>query len=358
VGRNWAYFLMSLTIVVVLALAANTSFGGLPVLASLLAQNNYLPHLYALRDDRQVFASGIWTLAILSGALLVAVGGDTLALIPLYAIGMFTGFTLSQSGLVVHWRRTRPPCWRYRASLNGLGAAITGLATAVFLLTKFTEGAWVVVLAVPAFIAVFVGIHHYYDGTRRALGIGEIPGKPQGGPAAVVVPVTGVSRLTEYGISQALSISRHVLAVTVVHVGARQEPAGQRAATAVGALGSGRAAAGAADRIRLDRRTDRDLRRQAPQAARRADHRADSGGPARPAALPLPAQPPRHCPHAGAAGPSGRHSRPRPDAGAHRTGAGCEHGFRAPEKISRPNQLTRGFAGPARPETMTMPCSR
>jgi hypothetical protein len=224
VGRNWAYFLMSLTIVVVLALAANTSFGGLPVLASLLAQNNYLPHLYALRDDRQVFASGIWTLAILSGALLVAVGGDTLALIPLYATGVFTGFTLSQSGLVVHWRRIRPPCWRYRASLNGLGAAVTGLATVVFLLTKFTEGAWVVVLAVPALIVVFVGIHRYYDETRRALGLGEIPGKPQGGPAVVVVPVTEVSRLTEYGISQALSISRHVLAVTVVHVGARQEP--------------------------------------------------------------------------------------------------------------------------------------
>ena len=122
------------------------------VLASLLAKNNYLPHLYALRDDRQVFASGIWTLAILSGALLVAVGGRTLTLIPLYAIGVFTGFTLSQGGLVVHWRRTRPPRWRYRASLNGLGAAVTAVATVVFLATKFTEGAWVVVLALPAFI--------------------------------------------------------------------------------------------------------------------------------------------------------------------------------------------------------------
>ena len=135
---------MSLTIMVVLALAANTSFGGLPVLASLLARNNYLPHLYALRDDRQVFASGIWTLAILSGALLVAVGGNTLTLIPLYAIGVFTGFTLSQGGLVVHWRRTRPPRWRYRASLNGLGAAVTAVATVVFLATKFTRapGLW------------------------------------------------------------------------------------------------------------------------------------------------------------------------------------------------------------------------
>ena len=140
VGRDWAYYAMSLTIMVVLALAANTSFGGLPVLASLLARNNYLPHLYALRDDRQVFASGIWTLAILSGTLLVAVGGNTLTLIPLYAIGVFTGFTLSQGGLVVHWRRTRPPRWRFRASLNGLGAAVTAVATVVFLATKFTEG--------------------------------------------------------------------------------------------------------------------------------------------------------------------------------------------------------------------------
>jgi hypothetical protein len=99
-----------------------------------------------------VFASGIWTLAILSGTLLVAVGGNTLTLIPLYAIGVFTGFTLSQGGLVVHWRRTRPPRWRYRASLNGLGAAVTAVAIVVFLATKFTEGAWVVVLALPAFI--------------------------------------------------------------------------------------------------------------------------------------------------------------------------------------------------------------
>ena len=193
------------------------------MLASLLARNNYLPHLYALRDDRQVFASGIWTLAILSGTLLVAVGGNTLTLIPLYAIGVFTGFTLSQGGLVVHWRRTRPPRWRYRASLNGLGAAVTAVATVVFLATKFTAGAWVVVLALPAFIMLFTRIHRYYDQAGRDLGIGGIPGKPQARPTAVVVPVTGVSRLAQYGISVALSISEHVEAVTVVRSGAAGE---------------------------------------------------------------------------------------------------------------------------------------
>ncbi|HEX6452422.1 MAG TPA: hypothetical protein VF060_23550 [Trebonia sp.] len=142
------------------------------------------------------------------------------------------------------------------------------MATVVFLLTKFAEGAWVVVLAVPAFITVFVRIHHYYNAAGRALGLGEIPGEPEGRPIAVVVPVTGVSRLTQYGISQALSISRHVLAVTVVHIGAQQEPGGPASCDGSGELGPGRAAAGAADRIRLDRRADRGLRRHAPATAR------------------------------------------------------------------------------------------
>jgi amino acid transporter len=216
VGRNWAYYVMSLTITLVLALAANTSFGGLPVLASLLARDHYLPHLFSLRDDRQVFAPGIWTLSVLSGLLIIAVRGNVLTLIPLFAIGVFTGFTLSQSGLVVHWRRARPPRWEFRAALNGLGAIATGVATVVFILTKFTEGAWVVVIAVPGFIFLFTRIHRYYREVGRELGIGEIPGKPQVKPTVVIVPVTGVSRLTGYAISHALSISPHVIAVTVV----------------------------------------------------------------------------------------------------------------------------------------------
>ena len=216
VGRHLAFYVMSLTITLVLALAANTSFGGLPVLASLLARDNYLPHLFSLRDDRQVFAPGIWTLAILSAALLVAVGGNVLTLIPLFAIGVFTGFTLSQSGLVVHWSRNRPPHWRRRATINGVGATATAVATAVFILTKFTEGAWVVVIAVPAFIFLFTSIHRYYRRVGRALGLGRIPGRPQVRPTMVVVPVAAVSRLAQYAVGEALSISEHVIAVTVV----------------------------------------------------------------------------------------------------------------------------------------------
>jgi amino acid transporter len=225
VGRGWAYYVMSLTITVVLALAANTSFGGLPVLASLLARDNYLPHLYMIRDDRQVFASGVWTLAVLSGAMLVAVQGNTLRLIPLFAIGVFTGFTLSQTGLVVHWRQTRPPGWPRRAAINGTGAVVTAVATVIFLATKFVEGAWVVVLAIPAFILLFSRIHRYYQQAGLALGLGSIPPKPKGGPTMVVVPVVGVSWLARFGISEALSLSDKVIAVSVVTDADSQDPA-------------------------------------------------------------------------------------------------------------------------------------
>jgi amino acid transporter len=178
VGRHWAYYVVSLTITIVLALAANTSFGGLPILASLLARDDYLPHLFALRGDRQVFVNGIWVLAGLSAGLLVAVGGNTNELIPLFAIGVFTGFTLSQAGLVVHWWRTRPPRWAYRASINGLGAVVTALATVIFLVTKFVEGAWVVVVAVPTFVFLFTRIHAYYRRAGIALGVGIVPAPP------------------------------------------------------------------------------------------------------------------------------------------------------------------------------------
>ncbi len=216
IGRHWAYYVMSLTITLVLALAANTSFGSLPVLASLLARDDYLPRRFALRDDRQVFAAGIWVLATMSAALLVAVAGNTLKLIPLFAIGVFTGFTLAQAGMVVHWQRSRPPGWRHRAAINGIGAVATAIATVVFLATKFTQGAWVVVLAVPALIVLFTRIRRYYELAGHVLGFGTIPGPPQGKPVTVVVPVAGVSRLTQHAISEALSISQRVIAVTVV----------------------------------------------------------------------------------------------------------------------------------------------
>jgi hypothetical protein len=216
VGRHWAYYIVSLTITAVLALAANTSFGGLPILASLLARDDYLPHIFGLRGDRQVFNSGIWVLTGLSAALLVAVGGNTNEMIPLYAIGVFTGFTLSQSGLVVHWWHTRPPRWHYRAIINGVGATVTGVATVIFLISKFAEGAWIVVIAVPSFVLLFVRIHVYYVKVGALLGIGSIPPPPEGKSTLVIVPVVNVSKLTQFAVSEALSLSPNVIAVSVI----------------------------------------------------------------------------------------------------------------------------------------------
>ncbi len=216
VGRGWAYYVVSITITIVLALAANTSFGGLPVLASLVARDNYLPHLFTMRGDRQVFANGIGVLAVLSGALLLAVDGNTNTLIPLFAIGVFIGFTLAQTGLVVHWHRTRPPGWRRRAAINGLGAVITAVATVVFLISKFTEGAWVVVIAIPGFVLLFLRIHAYYERTRKELRLDETPMKPEAKRTIVIVPVNRVSRLTEHALCEAVSLGQEVIAVTVV----------------------------------------------------------------------------------------------------------------------------------------------
>ncbi|HTT87444.1 MAG TPA: APC family permease, partial [Acidimicrobiales bacterium] len=219
VGRHWAYYVVSIAITVVLALAANTSFGGLPVLTSLLARDNYLPHFFAVRDGRLVFGNGVWTLAVFSGLLLVAVNGNTQTLIPMFAIGVFIGFTLAQGGLVVHWRRTRERAWPRRAAINGLGAAVTAVATVVFLITKFLGGAWVLVVAIPLLLLLFTRIETYYDRVARALGLGRVPSPPEKKHTIVVVPVTSVSRLTQHALSEAKSLGDDVLAVTVVFDG-------------------------------------------------------------------------------------------------------------------------------------------
>ena len=226
VGRGWAYYVVSITITIVLALAANTSFGGLPILASLLSRDNYLPHLFSLRDERLVFGNGIWALAVMSGTLMVVVRGNTNSLIPLFAIGVFIGFTLAQAGLVQHWRRHRPPGWRRRALVNGFGALVTASATLIFLVSKFLEGAWVVVLAVPAFIYLFHRVEHYYRGLATEMDFGGHPARPSSRRTRVVVPVTRVSLLTACALSEALSMGQEVMAVTVVFDGEAEQGGG------------------------------------------------------------------------------------------------------------------------------------
>jgi amino acid transporter len=215
VGRRPLYYVVDLATTVILALAANTSFGGFPVLTSLLARDNLLPHVFGLRGDRPVFRYGVAILAALAGVLLVAVGANTESLIPLYAIGVFTGFTLSQGGLVKHWWQQRPARWWARAGLNGTGAVMTAVATAIFLVSKFTSGAWVVVIAIPALMVLFARIGRYYDKVATALGLGKIPGRPRGGKGIVIVPVAHLSRMTEFALDTALALSDEVVAVSI-----------------------------------------------------------------------------------------------------------------------------------------------
>jgi len=218
VGRSWAYYVVSLAITTVLGLAANTSFGGLPLLASVLARDGYAPSVFAMRDDRLVFAPGIWVLAVAAAVLLVAADGNTQRLIPLFAIGVFTGFTLSQAGMVVHWHRTRMAGWVLRLALNGLGALATATATLLFIFTKFAAGAWVVVVAVPLLVVTFRLVHRYYRRVALVLHPGELPGPVEPRPRPlVVVPIAPVlSQLTRRALNHALSLSDDVIAVAVL----------------------------------------------------------------------------------------------------------------------------------------------
>jgi amino acid transporter len=227
-GHNFVFYAIQLITTVLLALAANTSFGGLPVLASLLATDNFLPHLFFLRAQRQVHRYGVIVLALAAAALLVASNGSTQALIPLFAIGVFVGFTLSQAGMVRHWRERGGPGWRGRQLINGVGAVFTLAALAIELVSKFTEGAWLIVVVIPLLVLMFARIHAIYAGIGRALEIGQIPVPPQPRSSLVVVPVATMSRLVREAISAALSLGDEVIAVTVCHGDAEDEAASAR----------------------------------------------------------------------------------------------------------------------------------
>src|SRR5580692_1828576 len=224
-GHNIAFYAVGLITTVLLALAANTSFGGLPVLASLLAKDNFLPHMFGLRADRQVHRYGVVVLAVLAAALLVASNGSTQALVPLFAVGVFVGFTLSQLGMVKHWHEARTHGWKMRAGINGFGALLTALTTIIEMVSKFTEGAWLIVIIIPGLVLLFRRVHRTYDRIGVLLEIGRTPKPPARQASRVIVPVAGISRLTTEGISTALSLSDDVVAVTVVFTDADEESA-------------------------------------------------------------------------------------------------------------------------------------
>src|SRR5262249_4311778 len=149
---GWPFYLSNLAVTVVLALAANTSFGGLPVLLNLLGRDHRLPHLFTLRAERPVFRVGVGVLSVLAATVLCIVRADTNRLLPVFAIGVFIGFTISQVGLVRHWLRERGRNWVPKVILNGTGAVLSAVAAVVFFASKFTEGAWLLLIIIPGLV--------------------------------------------------------------------------------------------------------------------------------------------------------------------------------------------------------------
>ncbi|WFE53190.1 APC family permease [Micromonospora sp. WMMD1155] len=225
-GHGFGFYLVQLATMVLLALAANTSFGGLPVLAKLLAQDNYLPHVFALRARRQVYRYGVLALSAVSAVLLVAADGQMNTLVPLFAIGVFVGFTIAQYGMVRHWLIERGPGWQWKITLNGFGALLTLAAAIVTTASKLTEGAWLIAVALPLLVLAFERVHRAYQRFGSTLQLGRTPAAPRPGPSIVVVPVAGVSELTRRALDAALSLGDEITAVHVTH--ADEPTAGER----------------------------------------------------------------------------------------------------------------------------------
>jgi amino acid transporter len=225
IGHGVLFYVIQLITLVLLALAANTSFGGLPVLASLLARDNFLPHVFGLRADRRVFRYGVGFLAVAAALLLIVAQGNTQALVPVFAVGVFVGFTLSQVGMVRHWYAARGRGFRRRALINGIGAVLTFAATLIELVSKFVEGAWLVALLVPLLVLLFLKICRTYNRIGAQLQIGRVPPQPVKQESLVIVPVSGLSLLTAEGISVAMSLGDDVIAVTVVYTDESDDPA-------------------------------------------------------------------------------------------------------------------------------------
>lgn len=213
-GGGLPYFALQYTTFAILVLAANTAFADFPRLASILARDGYMPRQLAARGDRLAFSNGIVALAGMALLLVWLFHGDTNALVPLYAIGVFVCFTLSQAGMVMHWRATRSEGWRWKAALNGVGAIATGVVSLIQVVTKFTSGGWIVVAIIPLIILVLRKVHAHYTAFAEEIRfLGQSPITPL--HHTVIVPVNGITKATAGALVYATTISDEVMAVYV-----------------------------------------------------------------------------------------------------------------------------------------------
>ena len=218
-GHGWFYYVTIASVLLVLALSANTAFADFPRLTRAIAGDDYLPHVFLLRGRRLLYSWGIYVLVALTATLLIIFGGVTDRLIPLYAIGAFMAFTLSQAGMVMHWRRQgKAPL---RMFVNGLGAFATGITTLVVLVAKFAEGAWITALLIALMIVAMRAVKRHYVRVNRATDLDRPIVPAQVKEPIVVVPIDRWSRITEKALSFALSMSTDI---RCVHVQLGDEP--------------------------------------------------------------------------------------------------------------------------------------
>jgi amino acid transporter len=220
-GGTPPYYVLQAATMLILIMASNTSFADFPRLASIMARDGFLPRHMMFRGDRLAFSAGILVLGVLAGVLLILFKADTHRLIPLYAVGVFLSFTLSQSGMVVHWLRSQDAGRRRSMLINGVGAVGTGIVVIIAGGTKFTHGAWIVLLAIPILVAVCARIGHHYRRVHSQLEIREgdlddLRSTPTGaGTQTIIVPVEGLDRSVLRTIAYAKSLSRNVTALHI-----------------------------------------------------------------------------------------------------------------------------------------------
>jgi len=220
-GRSWFYFVAMTSILAVLVLQANTAFADFPRVCRAVAQNGFLPYSFASRGRRLVYSQGIYVLTFIAGSLLVVFRGVTDRLIPLFAVGAFLAFTFSQAGMVGHWRRTRDKRARDKMIISGVGATATGITVLLVMTSKFVEGAWITLVAIPAILLVMYAVRGHYDRAGRELASSSPLSTHDLCPPIVVVPIDSWSKIAQKALRFALTLSSDIL---VLQIRASEQP--------------------------------------------------------------------------------------------------------------------------------------
>jgi hypothetical protein len=215
VGRGWFYYVTVGSVLSVLALSANTGFADFPRLCRVIAQDGFLPHTFAHRGRRLVYSSGILVLALLSGGLLIAFDGITDHLISLFAVGAFLAFTMSQAGMVAHWWKVGGPHARTSMVINAAGAVATAVALVIVAVSKFAEGAWVMIVLIPSVLALFLSVRSHYRAVSRDVATTAPLDAENIEPPVVLLPIRGWSGITRKALRFALKISPDIYALHV-----------------------------------------------------------------------------------------------------------------------------------------------